>query len=606
VIGAIAVKSAMRQRVSIRPIVPIAPVPQKGEWPRNGSAIAPAPRDDDQPDVNTTTRLPKRGSARAWHWPLALSVVVCVIYVATPSAAVRDSLMMLSGLIAVCAATYGAFRASPLYRRFAWLFAGSVAASFLGDAIWGYLEVVRGIDVPLASPADIAYLAAYPLIAWGLVCFPRPQQEGSRAGLYVDCAIIITAITTIAWELFFEPNLESSLSLQARLVGSAYPALGVLVLTGLIALRFRGAWSTGMAVIACGVTAEIVADSGFALLSRMGTYGTGSESDLGWLIMYGCFGAAALHPSFRSAQVAADRRPSLDVRLPLLFAAALVPTVITCIHGLREPIEFVVESVTVLSLVFCRLSIKTRTLRRSELARARQNDRLRAAAMDRQRLLSEIMGASERETTRLSADLHDGPVQRLAALGYLLGQLELSIEPSATSEQQQLVADIAAQLSSEILALRSIMQDLRPPSLTQHGLAAAIEGLARTSASRHGIQCTTAIEPVRRMDAHEEAVAYRIAEEALLNVTKHAAASHIHVKLFDAGGTARLVIADDGTGFDETLVSEFVEQRRFGLAIMRERAEALGGTCVVRSGADRGTTVTVFIPTDGATAEDAA
>jgi signal transduction histidine kinase len=138
------------------------------------------------------------------------------------------------------------------------------------------------------------------------------------------------------------------------------------------------------------------------------------------------------------------------------------------------------------------------------------------------------------------------------------------------------------------------MAELRPPALDEWGLAAALAQCASEFTRRTGTACDASAEPMPRLDANRETVVYRVVQEALNNVAKHARARHVAVHLGVRGETACLEVRDDGVGFEADHAPP--DQRHFGLVSMRQRVTAAGGTFTLRSEPGAGTAITVHLP----------
>lgn len=206
--------------------------------------------------------------------------------------------------------------------------------------------------------------------------------------------------------------------------------------------------------------------------------------------------------------------------------------------------------------------------------------------------LREAIAAAERERKRWARDLHDETLQGLGAV-----KLALSAAHRGKPEdiQAQLVAAMA-QLEREIAALRNIISDLRPPSLDELGLVPALRSLAQRVCAAQGVALELALDAEleeRRFDPDVETIAYRVAQEALTNVGKHAAAEHVRLELRCAGGSLVLVVSDDGRG---SVGHPHPRGSGYGITGMRERAELGGGTLRVAARPERGTSVHLELP----------
>jgi two-component system, NarL family, sensor histidine kinase UhpB len=218
---------------------------------------------------------------------------------------------------------------------------------------------------------------------------------------------------------------------------------------------------------------------------------------------------------------------------------------------------------------------------------------------ERRRLLERVHDVQEEERRHIAIDLHDGPVQGLAMLGYKLARARVLLEAGETDPALALVAECEADVAGEIEALRRTLRDLRPLVLDQHGLEVALHDHANEVRERAGLlSCrVTARLGGPRLDPSTETALFRVAQQALANVADHAGASGVEVLLErSATGGVLLRVADDGRGFDPDHVQPAGPQLGFGLTSMRERAESVGGRLTIRTAPGAGTTIEVRVP----------
>ena len=219
-----------------------------------------------------------------------------------------------------------------------------------------------------------------------------------------------------------------------------------------------------------------------------------------------------------------------------------------------------------------------------------------AVALENQRLLAEadarldelkasrerIVAAGDAERRRLERNLHDGAQQRLVAIALHLRLLQGRVgdDPDAA----ELVTTASAELAESLSELRELARGMHPAVL-DHGLAAALDGLA----SRSTVATTVSCETCERFSDPVELTAYFVASEALANVAKYSGASRVSVRLWRSGPLAKIQIVDDGIGgADHT--------RGSGLRGLADRVEALDGTLYVTSPPGAGTTITAELP----------
>src|SRR5207247_2168246 len=217
---------------------------------------------------------------------------------------------------------------------------------------------------------------------------------------------------------------------------------------------------------------------------------------------------------------------------------------------------------------------------------------------DRTRLLQRTNSAIEAERNRIARDLHDGPIQGVSATTLSLEAVRLMMASGDRERALDLLRKVSGELSEEAMNLRRIMSDLRPPVLEQRGLIPAVRERCDRWHEELGIEVEVIASAPTEMPSDVETLAYRVVQEALSNVKKHAEATEVTVRLETSSGTLRVEIRDNGVGFDPEESREFLKSGRVGLASMRERAELAGGTLAVKSSRGEGTTIMAALPFD--------
>jgi PAS domain S-box-containing protein len=211
----------------------------------------------------------------------------------------------------------------------------------------------------------------------------------------------------------------------------------------------------------------------------------------------------------------------------------------------------------------------------------------------RTRLVEQVMTAQEEERARIARELHDETGQSLTALLVGLRTIEESTTMAQAAELAQQLRGIVAQTLDEVGRLS---RGLHPSLLDDVGLAAALTRLVQEFKQLHGIAVDLRIEG---LDAEPlpplvQTTVYRVLQEALTNVGKHAGARSVSVRLARGEATVELRVRDDGVGFGSG------DGGRLGLRGMRERAALLGGSVEVESQPGAGTTITAYLPVRGA------
>ena len=204
-----------------------------------------------------------------------------------------------------------------------------------------------------------------------------------------------------------------------------------------------------------------------------------------------------------------------------------------------------------------------------------------------------VVEAQELERSRLARELHDETGQALTSI--LLGLQSIRAADSA-ADADHAVAEVRTLIVQALQDVRRLAVELRPSALDDFGLAPAVERLAATFEERTGIH--TAIEanlPEGRMPPEIETVLYRVIQEALTNVVKHAGAERVSIVIAQRGDGISVVVEDDGRGFE----AHDVRDDALGVVGMRERVALVGGTLEVESAPGAGTTVAAYVPVAG-------
>jgi signal transduction histidine kinase len=238
-----------------------------------------------------------------------------------------------------------------------------------------------------------------------------------------------------------------------------------------------------------------------------------------------------------------------------------------------------------LRLLSAKLYEKVADLERADEERRQLQDRLRE-------LLERTTAAQEQERRRIAADVHDDTIQVIAAVGFQVEALRAQITNEA---QLRLIEDIVKTVRTAGTRLRALVFDLRPPVLDlKGGLANAIREYLAKTPSQGALEFEVrghASSPTR---AEVWLLLYRIAQEALINVHKHARASRVDVEIGEVDGGVRVSVSDDGQGMDLSKLESV--PGHLGVTAMRERAEMAGGWWRCESVPGAGTRVEFWVP----------
>jgi signal transduction histidine kinase len=516
---------------------------------------------------------------------LAVELVLAAGYFVLSPSALRAVVYCAIELGTVAALVIGARIWRPS-RPLAWyLLAGGQLSFTIGDAINYTYEWVLHLEAPYPSVADGFYLACYLLLAAGLLLLVRGRAPGRDWASLIEATIIATGIGMLSWVFLIGPNVRvPGLALPQRLVSIAYPLCDVLLLAVAVRLWRTGGHSTAASrLLALGLAALLVGDTVYGLSLLAGDWQVGGPVDAIWVLYYVGLGLAALHPSMVSLSEPTSVSTRLTrSRLASLAGASLMAPAVLVVQAVRgEPIDVAViagGSVVLFLLALARMGGLAGEV---------------AVQSERKRVMQTVLRATEQERLRLAADLHDGPVQELTALRYSLNRARTRVQRGQHEEAEALLAGLEVDLATGIGGLRRLMSELRPAVLDEQGLEAALLNQARAFEAASGVACDIRSGLDARLAPELETVLYRVTQESLNNIGKHARASRVTVSLATENGGVRLRIHDDGVGFDPLAARELVGDGHFGLAGMRERVEMVGGRLVVDSVPGEGTTVDV-------------
>jgi PAS domain S-box-containing protein len=224
--------------------------------------------------------------------------------------------------------------------------------------------------------------------------------------------------------------------------------------------------------------------------------------------------------------------------------------------------------------------------------RKRAEEDLRRTDEKRQWLLSRLVNAQEEERSRIAGDIQGDSIQVMTAVEMRLEVLKQALEDSG---QRELLEQLDGTVRRAIGRLRNLLFELRPPALDREGLVPALQIYLQQNPGGQGTvfnldnRLTTEPPPDTRV------ILYRIAQEALTNVRKHARAATVNVLLEERNGGFLVQVVDDGIGFAQEEGTRSAPSQ-LGLAALRERAEIAGGWCRIESAPGVGTTVEIWVP----------
>jgi len=239
-------------------------------------------------------------------------------------------------------------------------------------------------------------------------------------------------------------------------------------------------------------------------------------------------------------------------------------------------------------------------------------DRVRQITLENERLFQRLIEGERRfrglakavwkvqedERRRLARELHDGLGQTLTALTNQLERVQQKLDGREPGDMAARLADSVEMARLALNEIRELSRLIRPPVLDDLGLASALSWLARTLEQRAGLHVELSLSGIEeRLDPELETLVFRIIQEALTNVLRHAGADRARVAVARSGGLLVLRVSDGGRGFDaQGALSGSGAATGSGLRGMRDRLELFGGKLEIISAADQGTLVSASIP----------
>ena len=211
----------------------------------------------------------------------------------------------------------------------------------------------------------------------------------------------------------------------------------------------------------------------------------------------------------------------------------------------------------------------------------------------REQLLVTALAAADRERTLIAADLHDGVVQGLAGASYTLTDAADRVRAAGQPDIADSLAGTARSLRQWVRELRSLIVTVTPPALHSDGLRATLTDLVATLEARQ-IDVELDVRVSDTLPETAESLAYRVAQEAIRNVVRHAHASKVGLVVVEERGSLSLQLTDDGQGFDPSMSVR--RSSSVGLTLLAALVHQQGGILRVESATGAGTAVTMRLP----------
>jgi signal transduction histidine kinase len=548
-----------------------------------------------------------------WRVQLGVGLLLVAAYFTIVPGSLLDQAFIGIALYGTVSVLVGVWIWRPANPASWYLLALGVVAYIIGDLIFTVQKATTGSEPPVPSRADLFYYLMYPLLGASVFLTIRRQQPGRDRAAATDAALVTVAAAALSWTYLIAPYAtDAELTTSERLASIGYP-LGDLLLLALVArlLLVPGRRVPAFSLLVAALLMNLLADGRYLYQNLEGTYESHTVTDLLWLLAYVLFGTSALHPSMRQygERAEATQLPQSHRRLVAMAVAALsAPALILlrAANGTYDDLGVIAAGCVVMfGLVLLRMSglLDEVGSQHAQLQSAFTD--LQQAQAERQLLLDRTVRVREQERITLAANLHDGPIQRLAGVSLTLDRAMLRLDRGDATVAGELLERGQDELQGEVEALRRMMSELRPPILDEAGFEAGVRDLVADVARRTGLAAEVGGALQAPLDPELETALYQVVQEALWNVAKHARASRVAVDLHDDGATVALTVADDGVGFRPAAPRALLRAGHFGLVGMRERLESAHGLLVVESALGEGTRLTARVPRGAATAAGA-
>jgi diguanylate cyclase (GGDEF)-like protein/PAS domain S-box-containing protein len=316
----------------------------------------------------------------AWKWYIGGGCGLSVVYFLLPTVQAKLIVWPAIGWSSVAAISLGVRLHRPDARS-AWiLLTTGVTVFIVGDNLYSFRSYVQHSAVPFPSYVDIIYLAMYPLLIAGLVLLVRKRTPGRDVASILDVCIIVFAVGLLSWVLLIVPYFRSAdMSVLARLTSISYPLGDMALFAVAVRLVFgSGRRPAAFWLLVGSVVALFTADGLYGYMNLAGTWHEHNIVDIGWIIFYVGWGAAALHPSMHDLSVRASGSPRVGVRrLGIVASAALIPPMVLAVQQSKGGVVDGYAIAGIGGLLFVLVLVRTTGLAR-EVADTHSEARFRA------------------------------------------------------------------------------------------------------------------------------------------------------------------------------------------------------------------------------------
>jgi signal transduction histidine kinase len=557
---------------------------------------------------------------RAGSLFLAVGLALCATYVLMPHGARQNDLYDVIGVASALAIAGGVALNRPDYALPWLLFAGGNLAFAIADIIFNQLA-----DPPVPSIADWFYLSGYPLLTLGLLLLLIRAGGHHRLAAVDEAAIVTAAFALFQWVWIIDGIVEGPGSAGNRVVTAAYPAMDVILLAGLAGFFVSAAWRTpAFLLLVASAIALLTSDDAYGIAPS--SYKSGNLVDLGWLLSYVLWAAAALHPSMR--ELSRPRRRNVParvhpVRIALLTSALLSAPVVLFIQWLADSTvdadAIALAGTAIAVLVVARLVGILRALER-----IRERERSSRADAERAQALLAAQNAQLVESDRLKDEFvalisHDLRTPLTSIMGYVELALE-DVGPPLDDERRGYLQVVSRsserllRLVDDLLFVARVQAGrlvLQPKQLDLSVVAtqAVVEARPRAEGKQLGLEFHGPVSVPLEADKGR---LFQLLDNLISNAIKFTPeGGQIEVRVAAEPDGAVLEVSDTGVGLapgetervferffrSSRAVSQQVPGTGLGLFISRAIVEAHGGTIAVSRRDGGGTTFRISLPT---------
>jgi len=578
----------------------------------------------------SSARPARRGDAIIWraYTAVALPVGILYFFVAPDAETLIYQAFSVSALVAILV---GIRRYRPAPSHHWWLFAGGLAMWCLGDAYWDCYRWILKTQAPYPSPADLAFFLGYPFLIAGFFTLGRGWGR-PRLGDILDGLIIVVAAAILTGLFLLGPifGAESSSPLET-INALGIPVADVVLLAGLTQLVLRGRVpSFALRCIILATISTLAADPIYSYLNLQGTYRLGMPVDAGWLILYGLWAVAALHPSMaRMASLPKTKAETLSLwRIAALLMALLAaPAVLIVETALGTPTDtYELGGVAILTtlLVGTRVVLLQRERKVVQAALAESERKFRELFQEAERGREALATQNERlrEVDGLKDDLialvsHELRTPLTSIVGYLElvqeDKDELKEEHQSHLEVVQrnahrllgLVSDLlfAAQVQAGRVTLEKDLVSI--PELLDQAVTAALPAAADSH-----IEMTVRVRDDADVIGDKQRLA-QVIDNLLSNALKFTPPNgSVGISVIAREDTVLIEVEDSGIGISaadqkklftrffrtEAAMRKAIKGTGLGLSIVKAIVEGHGGEITVESTEGKGATFRVVLP----------